>query len=116
MRLLLSRHGRSTKAALAAYKQRGGKLGAQLPQCRNNLKQKARIRGAKAAGQSHAKRANDAYGDLYSWIVDYRDRGLTYQEIADKLNSKGHTTRRGMDWNPTQVMRVIKRANMLSVA
>ena len=38
-----------TKAALAAYKARGGKLGGQLPQCRN-LTHEARRKGAQRAG------------------------------------------------------------------
>ena len=43
-----------TKAALAAYKARGGKLGGQLPQCRN-LTDEARRKGAQRAGAAVAK-------------------------------------------------------------
>jgi hypothetical protein len=32
------------------------------------------------------------------------------QAIADTLNQKGHTTRRGKPWNPVQVARVLERA------
>src|SRR5262245_3187289 len=49
-----------TKAALAAYKARGGKLGADLPQCRN-LTQEARKKGARRAGEAVARIATDAY-------------------------------------------------------
>lgn len=97
-----------TKAALAAYKRRGGQLGATLPQCRN-LTQAARVRGAKAAGQAASRSANEAYVDLAPIMVEWRNKGLTLQEIANRLNEEGHTTRRGKPWNPVQVMRVLAR-------
>lgn len=98
-----------TKAALAAYKARGGKLGAERPSCRN-LTKTARKKGAKSAGDSHRKRANEAYTDLYPSVLEWRRVGMTLQAIADELNSKGQTTRTGRTWNSTQVMRVVKRA------
>src|SRR5262245_49786371 len=49
-----------TKAALAAYKARGGKLGGELPQCRN-LTSEARKKGARRAGEAVARIATDAY-------------------------------------------------------
>ncbi len=104
-----------TKAALAAYKARGGKLGATRKQCRN-LTNKARRVGAKAAGESHRKRANEAYSDLYADVAEWNESGMTLQEIADKLNNDGHTTRTGKPWNPTQVMRVAKRAKQFAAA
>src|SRR5713226_878741 len=60
-----------TKAALAAYKARGGKLGAELPQCRN-LTQEARQKGAQRAGQAVAKAAAEAYADLLPTIHELR--------------------------------------------
>jgi DNA invertase Pin-like site-specific DNA recombinase len=98
-----------TKAALAAYKARGGKLGAALPQCRN-LTQEARLRGAHNSAASHAKAAAEAYADLLPEMKDLRDKGSTLQTIADKLNKDGHTTRRGRPWNTVQVARVLDRA------
>ena len=44
-----------TKAALAAYKARGGKLGAELPQCRN-LTAEARAKGVRMAGDQAGER------------------------------------------------------------
>src|SRR4029077_16893506 len=52
-----------TKAALQAYKARGGKLGAELPQCRN-LNHEARVKGAHRAGLAVAQAAAEAYADL----------------------------------------------------
>jgi DNA invertase Pin-like site-specific DNA recombinase len=98
-----------TRAALQAYKRRGGKLGASLPQCRN-LTQAARKRGARAAGERVAALANEAYADLAPMMLEWREQGQTLTQIADTLNAQGHTTRRGKAWNAVQVMRVLDRA------
>jgi len=97
-----------TKAALNAYKARGGKLGAALPQCRN-LTQEARLKGAHNSAASHAKAANEAYADLAPTMQQWRAEGLTLASIASKLNAEGHTTRRGRSWNTVQVARVLTR-------
>jgi DNA invertase Pin-like site-specific DNA recombinase len=97
-----------TKTALAAYKARGGKLGASRPECRN-LSQKARKKGAAAAGEAVRRKADAAYADLKDRISEMRFGGATYQEIADALNDQGHTTQRGKPWSHVAVMRVCKR-------
>lgn len=97
-----------TKAALAAYKRRGGRLGAQLPQCRN-LTARARRKGAQAAADVHRRRADEAYADLRDQLVDLRQGGKSFQAIAKQLNAEGQTTRRGKAWNPMQVSRVLNR-------
>jgi DNA invertase Pin-like site-specific DNA recombinase len=97
-----------TKAALAAYKARGGLLGGSLPQCRN-LTEQARQKGAKAAGKASSHAADEAYSDLVPIMQELRSQGLSQQEIADRLNADGHTTRRGKAWNYIQVARVLKR-------
>jgi DNA invertase Pin-like site-specific DNA recombinase len=97
-----------TKAALAAYKARGGKLGAELPQCRN-LTAAARKIGSERAGEAVAKAAAEAYADLAPLIKDWRAEGLALRAIADRLNAGGHETRRGKPWNAVQVGRVLER-------
>jgi DNA invertase Pin-like site-specific DNA recombinase len=97
-----------TKAALAAYKARGGKLGAALPQCRN-LTEEARQKGAKAAGEAVAVAADAAYSDLAQELAEWRASGLSLQQIADRLTNEGHTTRSGKPWNRMQVSRVLAR-------
>lgn len=98
-----------TKAALAAYKARGGKLGAELPQCRN-LTADARKKGARRAGQAVARAAAEAYADLRPAMTELRDKGTSLQAISDKMNADGNVTRRGRPWNPVQVARVLARA------
>jgi DNA invertase Pin-like site-specific DNA recombinase len=97
---------RRTRDALAAYKARGGKLGGQLPQCRN-LSPEARQRGARRAGEVASLAAAEAYADLADDVRRWRRGGLSLQAIADRLNEQGHTTRRGKPWNKVQVARVL---------
>jgi DNA invertase Pin-like site-specific DNA recombinase len=97
-----------TKAALAAYKARGGKLGAARPEGRK-LDAEASAKGRQQAGQVLKALADDAYADLAPMLVELQDSGLSLREIAERLNQEGHTTRRGRPWNQTQVMRVLKR-------
>jgi DNA invertase Pin-like site-specific DNA recombinase len=100
-----------TKAALSAYKARGGKLGAALPRCRN-LTQEARKRGAQRAGLAVAKAAVEAYADLAPMMREMRGQGMTLYGIAGELNAQGHTTRRGRPWNPVQVARVLRQREL----
>jgi DNA invertase Pin-like site-specific DNA recombinase len=99
-----------TKAALAAYKRRGGKLGAALPQCRN-LTDRARARGRRAAAKANAEKADQAYTDILPAMLEWREAGMSQQAIADRLNAEGQTTRRGRPWSQVQVMRVLGRAD-----
>jgi len=98
-----------SRRALAAFRAKGGKLGAARPECRN-LDAKARAKGARAAGIVVRAKADEAYRPLAPVIRKLRGDGLTLKEIADRLNADGHQTRRGRPWNPTQVARVLKRA------
>jgi DNA invertase Pin-like site-specific DNA recombinase len=93
-----------TKAALAAYKARGGKLGTA-----SNLTDEARQRGAVAAAEARRRKADEAYADLLPTVAKLRTDGLTQVQIADELNRLGHTTRRGKPWNQVQVRRVLQR-------
>ncbi|MGZ3509752.1 MAG: recombinase family protein [Vulcanimicrobiaceae bacterium] len=95
-----------TKVALAAYKARGGKLGASLVQCRN-LSDEARRKGAARAGATHTRNATEAYADIVEHIRERRAAGASLRDIARDLNASGHTTRRGKAWNAMQVSRVL---------
>jgi DNA invertase Pin-like site-specific DNA recombinase len=103
------RISKRTKDALAAYKARGGKLGAELPQCRN-LTQDAREKGAKRAGIAVHKAALEAYADLLPSMKAWRADGMTLDGIAARLNANGHTTRRGKPWAAGHVYSVLQRA------
>ncbi len=97
-----------TKAALAAYKARGGKLGGTRPECRN-LTPEAVAKGRAESVKARGKLFVEAYADLQPLLADMRGKGMTLQAIATELNGQGHTTRRGKPWNAVQVMRVLER-------
>lgn len=98
-----------TKAALAAYKARGGVLGGARPECRN-LTPEARKKGGKAAGEHSRKEAERCYGDILPDMVAWRKEGLTLQAIADRLNSRGIRTRNQKLWGHVQVLRLLQRS------
>ena len=102
-----------TKAALAAYKARGGLLGGSRPECRN-LTREAMAEGQRAAAKARQRKANEAYGDLYQLLQEQRKVGESLQAIANRLNDEGYTTRRGKPWNKMQVSLVLKRAARLA--
>jgi len=102
-----------TKAALAAAKARGTLLGSARPghwkgkeEVRLGGLEKARIASIKAKQE----KAAEAYSDLIPAVKAMRAEGLALRAIAERLNSEGHTTRRGKPWNPVQVSRVLELA------
>jgi DNA invertase Pin-like site-specific DNA recombinase len=120
-----------TKASLAAYKAgkrvskriralypdgvppeiieaTAGKLGAELPQCRN-LRGDAQKLGTVAAAAARSREAREAYRHLEPVMRQLRADGLSLEAIAVRLNELGHRTRNGCAWNPGQVGRVLGR-------
>jgi DNA invertase Pin-like site-specific DNA recombinase len=95
-----------TKAALAAYKARGGVLGCRPGNC--PIPKDAGRRGAIRAGEVVAEKADAAYADL-DFVLEWRQLGLTQKGIADRLNSEGHTCRRGGVWTQSLVSRLLRR-------
>ena len=91
-----------TKAALAAAKARGTKLG--NPQ---NLNQAARDKAAKALRDKAANLPSNRQATELAKA--YRAQGLTLQQIADRVNSLGIPTPRGKQWQATSIMRLLKR-------
>jgi DNA invertase Pin-like site-specific DNA recombinase len=107
-----SRISERTKAALAAYKARGGKLGAALAQCRK-LTIAARKKGAERSGATSKRLATEAYRDIEPTLQELKKTGLSLREIARKMNDLGHTTRRGKNWNHVQIKRIMDRSDFL---
>jgi Recombinase len=98
-----------TKAALAAYRARGGVLGAARPGA-PQLTAEARDRGANAGGAATRTKARSDYADLVPVVAGLKAEGLSLRQVATRLNAEGHTTRRGRPWNAMQVRRVLARA------
>ncbi|CAM3270672.1 hypothetical protein JHFBIEKO_4804 [Methylobacterium mesophilicum] len=92
-----------TKAALAAAKARGVKLGGD--------------RGATISAETQAKgnaarlaKANARASDLSGIVAEIRAAGaVSLREIAAGLNERGIPTARGGEWSAVQVQRVIAR-------
>lgn len=90
-----------TKAALAAAKARGKKLGS--PQ---NLTPEARQKGSDSVRNA----AKAAERTTVGYVRLLRETGLSYAKIAERLNAEGHTTRQGKAFHPMQVSRMLSRA------
>jgi DNA invertase Pin-like site-specific DNA recombinase len=97
-----------TKAALAAYKARGGVLGAARPECRR-LTPELASKGRAVAARANRDAATAAYDDLLPAMRRLRAEGLSLRGIAAALNAEGHATRRGRAWGPMQVRRALGR-------
>jgi len=95
-----------TKDALAVLKAKGVKLGASLPQCRDNLTDAARAKGAGV----NQDQAVTAYALMVPLAQQLRAEGLSLRAIASRLNGSGHATRNGSAWSAPLVKRVLDRA------
>jgi DNA invertase Pin-like site-specific DNA recombinase len=92
-----------TKAALAAAKRRGVKLGGY----RGTTISKAM---RKASAEAVAKRADARAADLMPTIAELQAAGATsLRAIAAGLNERGIPTARGGKWSAVQVQRVLDR-------
>lgn len=98
-----------TKAALAAYKRRGGKLGTHDPRCALNRTDRGREGQRKSADLSR-QRAAVADAQVITRLRELRNGGLTLRAIADRLNQDGVATRTGCLWSARQVQRVLDRS------
>lgn len=85
-----------TKAALAAAKARGVKLGGSRPH----------LSGLNATKKRQAQETADRVASL---VVPLRQKGASLREVAAALNGAGVKTQRGCDWSATQVARVLKQ-------
>lgn len=93
-----------TKAALAAAKARGVKLGKP-----ENLRDQMAGRANGRAARTRA--AINRAGDLLPIIADIRAGGAaSLRAIAAELNSRGIPTARGRQWSAVQVKRVRERS------
>jgi len=99
-----------TSAALQALKAKGVPLGSHRPECANNLKPEAAKLGRSLGAMRVTELATEAYADIVDSMLEWRGKNYTLQAIADALNAEGQTTRRGKEWTPVQVSRVLDRA------
>jgi len=95
-----------TKAALAAAKARGKKLGGD----RGNIAALS-ARGNHASAVIRGQRAAKRAGDLAPIIREVQAAGAaSLRQVAAELTRRGFTTARGGQWSAVQVKRVMERA------
>jgi len=93
-----------TRAALAQKKAQGFKLGKP-----ENLTQESIQKGEEVRRQNAAFHKANIQATELSQL--YRNQGLTYAQIAEKLNQNHFQTRRNKQFDGTTVYRLLKRAN-----
>lgn len=91
-----------TKAALAAAKARGVKLGWSIPERASEQRQAARKGAAanKARALAHAK-------NVLPVVEQIRSGGASLRQIAAELNARGIKTARGGKWHATTVRNIL---------
>jgi DNA invertase Pin-like site-specific DNA recombinase len=98
-----------TKAALAAAKARGVKLG--NPNGARALRGKQV--GNKEAIAAVKLKANEHATNLRAIVEDIRGQGITsVRKMAEELNRRGILTPRGGEWQPTTVVRLLARLSV----
>jgi DNA invertase Pin-like site-specific DNA recombinase len=95
-----------TKAGLDAKKRQGITLGKP-----ENLTHDAQRKGA--AATRHRATANKNNRRASSMVSELRGQGMTYIEIAERLNRDGFVTSTGKDFFPMQVQRLHKRLQVV---
>lgn len=94
-----------TKAALAAAKARGRKLGGD----RGNIHQ-IRAEGTAVSAAVRARKADGRAEDVFPAIQELHASGASLRAMAAELNRLGIETSKGGRWSATQVSRIIARA------
>jgi DNA invertase Pin-like site-specific DNA recombinase len=97
-----------TKAALAAAKERGVRLGGDRGRF-------AAVRhlGCAASARVRSEAAAKKAADLAPLLCELRQHGRSLKGIAAELTRRGvETPRRGGEWSATQVARVLQRAQL----
>lgn len=95
-----------TKAALAAAKARGTKLGGRRMSAEGFASIAAE--GRKVSATVRSAKAAITRADLLTVIAEIQGEGkTTLREIAAELNARGEKTPRGGEWSAIQVQRVI---------
>lgn len=93
-----------TKAALAAAKARGVKLGWAMPERRQEQK-----RAAANSAATRIAKANAFAANVLPVIRSLQEQGLSLRGIAKALNERGVKTARGGQWQATTVRNILIR-------
>lgn len=97
-----------TKAALAAYKARGGVLGTNRPGSAG-LTPEVALRGSQVACRASRLRAAKEYEVESAIAASMRAAGSSLSAIAERLNSEGRRTIEGALFSKVQIHRMLMR-------
>lgn len=95
-----------TRAALAAAKARGVKLGWSMPERKDEQRQASRKGAAK-----NAQKADQHAANVLPIIRQIAAGGASLRQIADELNARGIKTARGGLWYAATVRNIMARQN-----
>lgn len=95
-----------TRAALAAAKARGVKLGWSIPSRRSE-----QHRAAQRGVEARKAKADQFAANVLPIIRDLQGQGLSLRRIAATLNKRGVKTARGGKWQATTVRNILTREN-----
>lgn len=97
-----------TKAALAQAKKKGVLLGSSRPDhWKGREHKRGWKKGTKRAAIARTQKAKKNYELILPQMEKWRDEGLTYADIADKLNEGNYPTSTGAKFNTTTVWRIL---------
>jgi DNA invertase Pin-like site-specific DNA recombinase len=100
-----------TKAALAAAKARGVKLGWSNPERASEQRQ-----AAKKGAAVRMVKADDFAASVLPVIRDLRSSGISLRGVANILNERRFETARGGKWQATTVRNMLARSGDMKVA
>ncbi len=98
-----------TKAALAAARARGVKLGARRDG-HPSFSPEHRAKGAAACVKLWADEMRACYAEVAPVATELRESGLSLREIGAKLDALRYSTRTGKPWTAIQVSRLLTMA------
>lgn len=100
-----------TKAALAAAKKRGVRLGSSRPghwEGNEHKRLAGSRRGVKRAAELRTREATVNNAPAVAVALELRRAGASWQEVAEALNDRGFVTRRGGAWGKSGIYSAVK--------
>ena len=101
-------HSELVKAALAAAKARGTKLGWAIPTRAAEAKAAA-VKGTVIAAQLRISQADAFAAQVLPFVKPLAEAGASLRQIAAELNARGIFTPRGKEWQAASVRNLLAR-------